>query len=92
MAVPVLGQHSAVAKSLDPHGSMRRSIEGKRVARSTNWVEGWWDNLGPRPIYIKDKEHLKHVCSKIEHETGRKLIPKAFMKQKSQGKGVEWSF
>lgn len=70
----------------------RRSVEGKRLAGKKDWVEGWWENLGPQPIYIRDKYHLKQVCNEIERKTGEKLIPKAFMKSKSQGKGVEWTF
>lgn len=92
MAVPVLGQHSAVMESKDPYGTGRSSPEGKRTLRKKNWVEGWWECLGSNPIYIKDQYHLKQVCLDIEKRTGRKLIPKAFMKAKSQGKGVEWSF
>ena len=92
MAIPVLGSHSATAKSLDPHGTGRSSPEGKRVQRSKDWVRGYWECLGPKPIFIEDKYHLKRVCEEIEKRTGRKLIPKAFMKSASQGKGVEWSF
>lgn len=76
----------------DPYGTSRRSEEGRKVARSANYVEGWWENLGPKPIYIRDKHHLKQVCLDIEKRTGQKLIPKMFMKPKSQGSGVEWSF
>jgi hypothetical protein len=92
MATPVLGQHSATARTLDPYGTSKRSVEGKRVARSKDWVRGLWENLGPEPIYIKDKYHLKEVCQQIERKTGKKLIPKAFMKPASQGKGIEWNF
>lgn len=88
----VMGLHSAVAKTQDPYGTMRRSVEGRRVARRADWVEGWWENLGPEPIYIKNKEHLKKVCLDIEKKTGKKFVPKAFAKPTSQGKGLEWSF
>ena len=76
----------------DPHGNSRRSTQGKRLARKANWVEGWWDNLGPTPIWVRDKYHLKQICQNIERRTGEKLIPKAFMRTTSQGKGVEWNF
>ena len=93
MAVAIMmGQHSAVAKPADPYGTGRSSPEGKRIMRKKDWVEGWWECIGPQPIYIKDKYHLKQVCMEEEKRTGRCLIPKAFMKPKSQGKGVEWSF
>ena len=91
MAV-VLGQHSATARTLDPYGTSKRSIEGKRVARKANWVEGVWENIGPEPIHIKDKYHLKEVCLRESKRTGRTIIPKAFMKPASQGKGIEWNF
>jgi len=76
----------------DTYGQFKRSEEGKRTARKTDPVEGWWENLGPSPIYIRDKYHLKKVCERIEQETGRRLIPRMFAKAKSQGKGLEWSF
>ena len=76
----------------DTYGQFKKSVEGKRAARRTDTVEGWWENLGSEPIYIRDKYHLKKVCQEIENTTGKKLIPKMFMKPTSQGKGVEWSF
>ena len=48
-----------------------------------DWVEGWYDHLDPEPVYIHGKEHLFSECKK------RGMIPKAFMKPKSQGKGWE---
>lgn len=92
MVMISMGQHSAIAKSSDPYGTGRSSPEGRRLMGNKDWVKGWWECLGPQPIYIRDKYHLKEVCTEIEKRTGRRLIPKAFMKHKSQGKGVEWSF
>lgn len=76
----------------DIYGQFKKSEEGRRTAHKTDSVEGWWENLGPDPIYIRDKYHLKKVCEDIEKKTGRQLIPKMFMKPRSQGNGVEWSF
>ena len=76
----------------DIYGTCRSSQEGKKVMRSANWVEGWWENIGPQPIFIHDKYHLKQVCEEESRRTGRTIIPKAFTKSKSQGKGIEWSF
>ncbi len=73
-------------EGVDPHGNWRRSPEGRRIARSKDWVAGWWDNIAPHPIYIRDKQHLKEVCNKYG------VIPKAFMKPKSQGKGTDWNY
>ena len=83
----------AILRSVaDPYGTSRHSEAGRLIERKKDWVEGVWECLGPQPIYIKDKYHLKQVCEEIYQRTGRRLIPKAFMKHKSQGKGVEWSF
>lgn len=92
MASVVLGLHSAVAQNPDPYGTLKSTPAGKAINRKKNWVEGVWENIAPEPVYIKDKYHLKQVCLEQEKITGRKLIPKAFMKPKSQGSGVEWSF
>jgi len=92
MATPVLGQHSAVATSLDPYGTSRRSVEGERVKKQRDWVRGTWENIGPKPVFIRDKHHLKEVIMAENKRTGKNLIPKAFMKSSSQGKGVEWNF
>lgn len=75
----------------DPMATSKRSVEGRRLSRKTDWVEGWWENIAPQPIYIKDKYHLKEVCKKYSTKD-REIIPKAFIKPKSQGKGYEWSF
>lgn len=92
MANIVMGQHSAVSRETDPYGTLRSTPQGKATQRKQNWVEGWWENIAPEPIYIKDKYHLKQVCLEQEKRTGRKLIPKAFAKPSSQGKGLEWNF
>lgn len=70
----------------DRYGNYKRSVEGKRVARKSDVVEGWWENITTHPIYIKDKKHLKEVCQKYG------VIPKIFAKPKSQGKGLEWTY
>lgn len=92
MATPILGLHSATPKVTDPCATSRHSVEGKRLTRRANWVEGWWENIDSKPIYIRDREHLKRVCQEVSKRTGRTIIPKAFMKPASQGKGFEWSF
>lgn len=79
-------------RQVDPYASSKRSVEGKRVARKSNWVEGWWENIGPTPIYCTTKEEVKAACIRQGKLTGRVIIPKCFMKAKSQGKGFEWSF
>ncbi len=79
-------------EGLDVFGNQRSSPEGRRLAGKTNWVEGWWEHIGPQPIYIKDKYHLKQVCQAYGKQIGKEVIPKAFAKPKSQGKGWEWSF
>lgn len=76
----------------DQYGTSRHSVEGKRVARKANWIEGWWENIAPEPIYIRDKAHLKQVCLEQSKRTGRTIIPKAFCKPASQGRGIEWSY
>lgn len=48
-----------------------------------DWVKGVWTDIGPEPIYIESKEHLFQECEK------RGVMPRAFMKPKSQGKGFE---
>lgn len=76
----------------DPFGTSKRSEAGRSVARSNDWVVGWWENIGPTPVYIKSKEHLKQVCLSYGKKTGRTIIPKAFMKASSQGNSITWSF
>ena len=76
----------------DRYGTCKSSPEGRRLAGKQNWVEGWWENIAAEPIYIRDKYHLKQVCEAESKRTGRIIIPKAFMKPASQGKGYEWSF
>jgi len=73
-------------EGLDPYGTCKRSVEGKRVARKPDYVEGWWENIDREPLYIKDRAHLKQECQK------RGVIPKIFSKPASQGKGLEWTY
>lgn len=76
----------------DRYGTSKRSSAGQRVAHSSNWVEGWYENIAPHPIYIKDKYELKKVCEEWSKRTGRVIIPKAFAKRASQGSGLVWNF
>lgn len=76
----------------DKYGTTKRSEAGKRVARSSDWVAGWYENIAPCPIYIRDKYELKKVCQAWSAKTGRVIIPKAFVKRASQGSGIEWNF
>lgn len=76
----------------DKYGTLKRSQAGQRVARNPNWVEGWYENIAPHPIYIRDKYELKRVCQYWSERTGRNIIPKAFAKRSSQGSGLEWNF
>lgn len=48
-----------------------------------DWVKGVWTDIAPEPIYIESKEHLFRECEK------RGVMPRAFMKPKSQGQGFE---
>ena len=48
-----------------------------------DWVKGVWTDIGPEPIMIESKEHLIRECEK------RGVMPRAFMKPKSQGQGFE---
>lgn len=47
------------------------------------WVEGWYEHIGPEPIYIESKKQLFEECEKHGN------MPRAFLKPKSQGKGYE---
>jgi hypothetical protein len=76
----------------DPYGTLRRSEAGRSIARSSNWVAGWYENIAPTPVYIRDKYELKKVCQYWSSKTGRNIIPKAFAKRSSQGSGLEWNF
>lgn len=76
----------------DKYGTLKRSEAGRRVARSADWVQGWWENIAPHPIYIRDKYELKKVCQEQSAKTGRTIIPRAFAKRTSQGNEIEWSF
>ena len=79
-------------EGVDTSGNWKRSPEGRRLRGQVDWVAGWWDNIGPNPIYIHDKYHLKQVCAAESKRTGRIIIPRAFAKPKSSGKGIEWTF
>lgn len=76
----------------DEFGTLKRSEAGQRVARSKDWVAGWYENIAPHPIYIRDKYELKKVCQYWSDKTGRTIIPRAFAKRSSQGSGLEWTF
>lgn len=76
----------------DRYGTFKNSEEGRRVGRQGNWIEGWWENISDRPVYVRDKYELKRICEAESRRTGRVIIPKAFAKRASQGNGVEWSF
>ena len=47
------------------------------------WVKGYYEHIDTDPIYIESKQHLIQECKK------RGLYAKAFLKHKSQGKGLE---
>lgn len=57
--------------------------DGVPAIQTDSWVEGIWDDIDTKPIYIRDKKHLFQECEKRGH------LPKAFMKPKSQGHGWE---
>lgn len=83
----------AIVRSIeDAFGTSKRSSEGRRIKRSPHYVEGWWENISAKPIFIKDRQHLKEVCLAESKRTGRTIIPKMFAKPKSQGKGFEWTY
>lgn len=76
----------------DIHGNYKRSEEGKRTNRKSDYVEGVWENISRTPVKVKDKYELKKICMAESERQGRVIIPKIFMKNKSQGKGIEWNF
>jgi len=56
-----------------------------------DWIkEGTWEHIDPRNPNLKfnSKEELQDYCRKMS-TSERDLIPKAFLKPKSQGKGYE---
>lgn len=57
--------------------------EPSSYINTEEWVPGWYEHLGPQPIYIHNKQELVRECEK------RGLLARAFMKPKSQGKGYE---
>ena len=81
-----------IIQKSDPYGTAKRSPEGRSIARSKDYVRGWWENIDREPIFIQDKEHLKRVCLEVGRREGRTVIPRMFAKPKSQGKGFEWSY
>jgi len=69
---------------LGDHCAKCEDVKGEGVRVNTNdWVRGWYEHIGPQPIYIRDKQHLFQECEKHGN------MPKAFLKPKSQGKGYE---
>jgi hypothetical protein len=48
-----------------------------------SWIEGWYEHIDTKPIYIRDKHQLIRECE------SRGLLARAFMKPKSRGKGFE---
>ena len=76
----------------DIYGNYKRSEEGKRTNRKPDYVAGVWENIAPTPIKVADKYELKKACQAESARQGRVIIPKIFMKPKSQGKGIEWNF
>jgi hypothetical protein len=59
------------------------SAQSTTAIHTHDWVRGYWEHIDKEPIYIESKEHLIHECEK------RGVMPRAFMKPKSQGKGFE---
>ena len=56
-----------------------------------DWIkQGVWEHIDPRnpDLRFNSKDELLDYCEKMSNEE-RDLIPKAFMKPKSQGKGYE---
>ena len=53
------------------------------MVNTERWVAGVYEHIAEEPIYIRDKQHLFAECDK------RGVVPRAFMKRKSQGKGIE---
>lgn len=76
----------------DHFGQARHTIEGRRTARKSDYVEGWWENVMSYPVFVKDKYELKRICEAEGRRQGRVIIPRIFAKTKSQGRGIEWTF
>lgn len=58
-----------------------------------SWVsQGEWEHIDPRNPHLRfnNKKELIDYCKKMSNSE-RDLIPKAFMKPKSQGKGDTYS-
>lgn len=73
--------HGFVRGGVCPECAARR--EAEFGVGTDSWVEGWWDDLGPEPVYIHNRKHLIEECSK------RGLAPRVLLKPKSQGRGLE---
>lgn len=56
------------------------------VHNDDKWIEGYWEHIDSKPIYIHNKKQLFEECSKRGH------LPKAFMKPRSQGPGYEFKW
>lgn len=84
------GNRTTVAYVCPKHGFFRNDHcpkchkEEEGIAIQTHdWVKGVWTDIGPEPIKIESKEHLFRECEK------RGVMPRAFMKPRSQGPGFE---
>lgn len=85
------GNRTVVAIVCPSHGFVKadhcpkcREESNKTAAVHTHdWVKGVWTDIAPEPIYIESKEHLFRECEK------RGVMPRAFMRPKSQGQGFE---
>jgi len=75
----------------NPNIKSERIVYGKKETGSTDkihintgeWVKGWYDHLGDRPVYIESKKQLAEVCNQ------RGLYARSIMKPKSRGKGFD---
>lgn len=83
---------NSLALKADELGQCKSSSEGRATMRQRDWIRGWWEHIGPEPVFIRDKQHLKQVCQAESRRTGRIIIPRAFAKPKSDGRGIEWTF
>jgi hypothetical protein len=85
------GDRVTVALICPKHGFIKgdhcpQCLEEKKeiaAVHTHDWVKGWWEHIDKEPIYIESKEHLFKECEK------RGVMPRAFMKPKSQGAGFE---
>lgn len=36
-----------------------------QAKRDWTWrIEGWWEDFDEKPVYVRDKRHLKELCKK----------------------------